>query len=225
MAVIRMSDNLDLMRLQAWFSPAFPIGAFAYSQGLEAAVVSEVVSNQDELRDWITDQMNYGAGWNDAVLLAEAWRLTSQCEPLENVLALARSINYSGQRLRETIDQGTAFLNAATCWGDWQQMSKSEKCPLPIAVGLVGALHNIGLEKILCSYLHAYVSNQIQAALRLMRIGQQSGVTILAELEEEIVAVAGNAAGSNLDDLGNGCLLAEVMSMHHETLQCRIFKS
>lgn len=220
-----MDDLTDLIRLQAWLSPAFPTGAFAYSQGLEAAVDCGVVSGPSELQDWLTAQLTEGTGWNDAVLLAEAWRSASSREKLDDVLALARALNFSMQRLQETIDQGAAFLRAAQCWAELPHGEQLDQCPLPVAVGYVGAVHEVALGKVLAAYLHGYVSNQIQAALRLMKLGQQGGVAILAELETNVISTAKKAGGSTIDDLGNACLLGEVMSMHHETLTSRIFKS
>ena len=74
--VITMTELQSFLRLQAWLSLAFPTGAFAYSSGLEAAAHMGLVSeNQEQLTDWLIDVTTSGQGWNDAVLLAESWRL------------------------------------------------------------------------------------------------------------------------------------------------------
>ncbi len=62
------------MRLAAWLSPAFPVGAFAYSGGLEQAIRSGAIRNTEGLQDWLSAMIGHGQSWNDAVLLAEAYR-------------------------------------------------------------------------------------------------------------------------------------------------------
>ena len=64
------TPDLDLLALVQWLSPAFPTGAYAYSHGLEQAVVAGEVRTEAELGDWLSDILEHGAGWNDAVLLA-----------------------------------------------------------------------------------------------------------------------------------------------------------
>ncbi|MCJ9752928.1 urease accessory protein UreF, partial [Neorhizobium sp. BETTINA12A] len=58
----------------AWLSPAFPIGGFAYSGGLERAVHDGLVKDAASLTAWLTSLLGHGALWNDAVLFGEAWR-------------------------------------------------------------------------------------------------------------------------------------------------------
>ena len=80
-------------------------------------------------------------------------------------------------------------------------------------------------ETALAAYLHAWVSNQLQAAIRLSVTGQQGAARILAALEAEIAGAARRAATSTLDDLGTIAFAAEIASLNHETLQPRLFLS
>jgi urease accessory protein len=66
--------NQSLIRLMTWLSPAFPVGGFAYSGGLERAVHDGLVADADWLEGLAANADTSGAWWNDAVLLAEAWR-------------------------------------------------------------------------------------------------------------------------------------------------------
>ena len=63
-----------LVRLMSWLSPAFPVGAFAYSHGIERAIHDGLVRDRATLVEWLADLLTLGSGWNDAVLLAAAWR-------------------------------------------------------------------------------------------------------------------------------------------------------
>lgn len=220
---ITMTDAKSLIRLQAMLSPAFPTGAFSYSSGVEAAVDAGLLIGGDDLCEWILDQLADGPLWNDAVLLAESWRLSGEGQALDAVADLARALSFSATRHLETTAQGAAFLKAAIAW---QKLRiANEACPLPVAVGGVCGKLDIGLVDSLAAFLHASVSSQIQAALRLMKLGQQAGVVMLARFEAEILDAAERASHSTLDDLGSAAIMLDIMSMQHETLESRIFRS
>jgi len=220
---IIMTDLKSMIRLQTWLSPAFPIGAFSYSNGLEAAIDEGYVSDADSLTTWLTDILENGTGWNDAVLLAEAWRCAADKEALDELVSLAQALSFSSERYLETMDQGSAFLLASKAWHGNDLLPA--KCPLPIAIGVLAVRMDVALEDTLAAFLHAVLSNQIQAALRLMKLGQQGGLDVLASLEERILQTASRSVSSSLDDLGGCAIIADIVSMKHETMQSRIFRS
>jgi urease accessory protein len=74
MATTMPDDRAAQLRLLAFLSPAFPVGGFAYSHGLERAVHDGLLPDADALREWLSDLIAHGSGWNDAVLFAEAHR-------------------------------------------------------------------------------------------------------------------------------------------------------
>lgn len=220
-----MTDLRAQLHLMAWLSPAFPTGAFAYSHGLEAAVADNVVHDADSLTGWLANLLRHGPGWNDAVLLTEAWRSKAGSKRLAQVEQLAEAMSASAGRHLETMAQGQAFMRAALAWEREGDAAKPARIALPVAVGCTAARHELDLRATLAAYLHAYVSNQIQAALRLMKLGQQTGVGILADLEPVVIDTADAASASTLDDLGGVAFAADIASMRHETLQPRIFRS
>lgn len=217
-----MTKLRSLIRLQTWLSPAFPTGSFSYSHGLEAAISNHVISNKEDLSEWLRNLLSNGPGWNDAVLLAEAWRRATSGEKLEDIVELGCATSLSRSRFLETTAQGDAFLAAAKAWC---KIDLPEECPLPVAVGAVAGALDIELEETLTAYLHAYVSNQIQAALRLMKLGQQGGVELLHSLETNIIEMAHVAMSSTLDDLGTSSFMADVAALQHDALESRIFRS
>lgn len=219
-----MTDLKSLIRLQAWLSPAFPTGAFSYSSGLEQAVDTGLVTTKQSLHVWLLDVLQSGAGWNDAVLLAHAWRTKTLNQDFDELITLARALYVSNERLLETTQQGNAMLAASKAWTDTSG-DLPDQCPLPVAVGYVAATMDVGIEETCAAYLHAYLSNQIQAALRLMKLGQQGGVELLSHLEDPVLDIASRASKSTLDDLGGCAILADIMSMQHETMPSRIFRS
>lgn len=221
-----VSRNVDaLLKLLAWMSPAFPVGAFSYSGGLESAVNDRRISRTSDLHGWISLLLRRGPLWNDAVLLAQAWRCRADVEELAEVCELGRALAGSAERYRETVLLGDAFLAAATAWPHEVLNRLSKETPYPVAVGAVAAAHGIGLEDTLAAYLHSGVSQYVSAGIRLGVSGQKDGVTILAQLETEIADVAERAAASTLDDLGSATILADTASMRHEIQETRLFRS
>ncbi len=97
--------------------------------------------------------------------------------------------------------------------------------PLCVAVGTACGLQAIALEDGLAAFLHAFVANQLQAAIRLSVTGQRGAAKLLAELEPAIEQTAARAASSTLDDLGSATILADIAAMNHETLEPRLFLS
>lgn len=225
---ITMADTVSpeaLVRLMTWLSPAFPVGAFAYSGGVEQAVNDGDIRDAGTLRGWLTSLLAHGTLWNDAVLFAEAHRSVEDAARLTDAAALAEALSGSAERHRETMLQGEAFLAAAASWPHPVLDNIGEAAAYPIAVGAVAGGHGIAIETALAAYLHAVVSNLVSVAIRCGVIGQRDGVATLAGLEVQVLALAAAASRSTLGDLGSATIRADVASLKHETLVTRLFRS
>lgn len=220
-AIITMTDT-SLIRLMTWLSPSFPVGGFAWSGGLEAACLNEAVATREDLREWISAGLNHGPLRNDAILLAATHRGDDELVAI-NDLALA--LAGSRERYAETTGLGDAFTAAAGPWRGNAALQLPKPVAYPVAVGQVAAENTIPLSDTLAAFLNAVVTAQIQAALRLMALGQQAGVELLAELETMVKQQSGLVADSSLDDLGFAAVNMDIASMKHETLASRIFRS
>ena len=214
-----------LLRLLTWLSPAFPVGAFVWSGGLERAAHDRFVRDAEGLKGWIETVLSHGAGWNDAVLLAEAWRERESQAGLAAVAELAAALAGSRERYQETLALGEAFLAAAVHWAEPFSGEEPRKVAYPVAVGAVAGQTGVPLEDALAGYLHAAASQLVSSGLRLGVCGQRQGVAILAALEAPILVLADKAAGSTLDDLGSAAIRAEIEVMRHETQYSRLFRS
>lgn len=217
-------SSLALLRLLTWLSPAFPVGAFAYSHGLERAIHEGLVSDRATLTAWLRDLLVHGSAWNDAVLLAETWREAASGN-VRSVGELAEAMAGSLERHMETTLQGEAFLEALSPWSGDRLEVPGSRTPYPTAAGAAAALHGIALEPVLVAHLHAFASNLVQAAVRLVPLGQRDGVATMAALEPLLLKTASRAAISTLDDLGSATFMSEIMSMKHETQYSRVFRS
>lgn len=220
-----------LIKLATWLSPAFPIGAFSYSHGLECAMEDGSVRTQDDLRAWLLDVLQVGGGWTDAVLFAEAWRAAHAADwvCLAAACELAEALAPSRERHLETMQQGSAFLAAVSAWPcgatEWLRAMTGGRAALPIAAAVAAAGHGISAAEALPLYLNAFAANLVSVAVRLMPLGQSAGLTTLAALQPVILALAGRALASKLDDLGSCAILSDVASMRHETQYSRLFRS
>ncbi|WP_246674909.1 urease accessory protein UreF [Mesorhizobium sp. B4-1-3] len=220
----RLSD-VALLRLMAWLSPAFPVGGFSYSHGLERAVQDGLIADREDLAGWLETLVELGSGWNDAVLFAESWRRARDGGDLAEVAALAEALAGSRERHLETMLQGTAFLQAATAWSSLALQRLPADCPYCVAVGAVAGSGGVELSQALSAFLQAFFSNLVQAAIRLGIIGQSDAVVLLAGFESLALATASRAAASSLDDLGGATFVSDIMAMNHETQYSRLFRS
>ena len=214
---MHMHTDLKFMTVMQWMSPAFPIGAFAYSHGLEWAIDKDHVSNGEKLQKWITDLLEYGSLRTDAIFIS----LILRGHDIRKMNELSMALCPAGERLLETKLQGSAF--AKVIEDVWQQ--DIGELSLPIAVALAAKNQSIEQDLILPAYLHAFCSNLISAAVRLIPIGQTEGQRIMLELYTTISDLVQTASESEIDDLNSACFFSDVSAMEHEYLQPRIFKT
>jgi urease accessory protein len=215
-----MTTEAHLLRLMTWLSPAFPVGAFSYSHGLETVIRDGTIADADTLTAWISGLIEHGSGWTDAVLFKAAWE--ADAATLVEIAELAAAMAPSLERRRETLGQGEAFLIAARAWGP---PPLSGPVAYPVAVACVAAAARAPLETALAAWLHAFAANLVSVAVRAVPLGQTDGVAVIAGLEPVILAAAARAAASTLDDLGSSALSSDIAAMRHETLGVRLFIS
>jgi urease accessory protein len=222
--------------LMVWLSPAFPVGAFAYSHGLEWAAQAGRVPNAAALEAWLGDLLAHGAPRNDAILLTASWRAMRGGDhaALAACNDLALALAGSKERHLETSAQGTAFLIAiATSWPhpgitaltqalDWPH---DQTIAYPVAVGLVAAAHDQDLGATLDAYLMALVGNLVSASIRLSVLGQTDGQRIIAGLLPRIRQLGADTADSTLDDVGGCAFMSDIAAMRHETQTTRLFRT
>jgi urease accessory protein len=220
-----------LARLMIWLSPAYPVGAYSYSHGLEWVVEAGQVKNVETLVGWIEDLLAHGAGRSDVIFLAETWRALSAGDAglLEEVAELAAAFAPSAERRLETLAQGTAFLTATlAAWHkpELEALAANERqVAYPVAVGASAAVHGLPLVETAQAYLQAYVANLVSAAVRLVPLGQSDGLRVLARLEPLIPRVVAAALACSLDDVGGAAVASDIASMRHETQYTRLFRS
>lgn len=205
------------LTLAQYLSPAFPVGSFAWSQGLEWAMDRGTVTKKT-LPDWLADWLGCGAGWMDAVLVALALREGADHVALDD---LARAACLSAERLTETVEQGAAFAaNLAALTGAAQPAAA-----LPVAFGRACAPLPLPHPEIIAAFLQAQAMALISAAIRFMPLGAVQGQQILAALQPSLLSVARDAATATEAQLASSTWGAEIAVMRHETMEVRMFRS
>lgn len=213
---IPMRDDA-LLTLTQWLSPAYPVGAFAWSHGLERAVGRGDVASAADLRDWLTNVLENGAGRSDAILLCAA----HGADDVAAIAELAAALAPSQERRMETLQQGAAF--AATTRAVWH--IDLPDMAYPVAVGRAAGLVGLPVLPTVQLWLQAFASNLVQAAQRLMPLGQTEGQRILAALAPVCIQIGTEASTASLDDIGSATFAVDTASMQHAAQYSRIFRS
>jgi urease accessory protein len=236
--IIRMKTIMDdngLYRLMAWLSPAFPVGGFSYSHGVEAAVAAGIVFDRESLGAYVVGAVADGAGRSDATLFAAIWRAVAAGDEQGFLWAAERAAAMRGtaELALECLSQGAAFLvTVRASWPDldldrWVRALRERDCKAayPVAVALCAAASGVPLRQALAAYLQAFSAGLVAAGVKLIPLGQTDGQRIVASLEETIDAAAVRAMERPLDDLGSAAPMIDLLSMRHETQYTRLFRS
>jgi len=232
-----------LFDLLSWMSPAWPIGAFAHSSGLEWAVEAGLSTDRASTEAWLRDLVEHGALWNDAVAFVHAHRaaLAGDGERLLEIAELSVAMLTSHERRVESTAQGAAFRRIACATADPPRHGEDpgyafllapiadEDLAYPIAAATLFATHEIALAPALTAFLHGAVANLVSAAQRLIPLGQTDGQRVLRGLRPDILAAVDRAAaasdGDPFDAMGSACLMADIACIAHETQYTRLFRT
>ncbi len=202
-----------MLTLSQWLSPAYPVGAFAYSHGLERLVEGGL----KDLRPWLEDVLAHGSGTSDALFLAAAYHAETPAQ----TDSMCRAFAPSKERLMELELQGAAFCEVT---------ASAFNLPLknltyPVAIGRAAALQGLPLPLTLQLYLQAFASNLVAAGQRLLPLGQREAQGIIAALAPLISRIARAAESGDLTTLSGTAFMADIAAMQHEVQPSRIFRT
>ena len=212
-----MSDA-GLLALLQWLSPTFPVGSYAYSQGLEWEISAGRITDGPLLYAWLSDSLQQGAARMDATLLAIALQLDSD---LSRLAEYGEALASSRERHAETMEQGRAFgATVAALTGQ-----AIAPMPYPVAVGAAARQLGLARRQVVALYLQTTVSSLIQVAVRFVPLGQTDGQRVLAALLPQIEATALAVEHARIEALGSAGLRADLASLRHETMEVRRFRT
>lgn len=201
--------------LMSWFSPNFPIGSYNFSHGLESAIEMNFVHSEKSLESWISYLITCGSGKTDSILLSNSYHG-------KNINELAFALCPSKERWIETKQLGKAFCkNISENWS----YNIDNNLAYPIAVGKAGAFFKIPLEQLLIIFIQSFVSNLVNVGIKHIPLGQSNGQKILIRLIPSIKELASIHKDYGLEDIGSSAFISDITSMHHETLNSRIYQT
>lgn len=231
-----MSSSLQLARLLQLASPALPVGAYTYSQGLEWAVESGVITNETTAGRWIADLLRHAIGCYEAPLvcaLMAAWKASDSGEigrlnddflasrEAAELRAETAQMGFSMHRLvRDLRDPALADIERTL-----DGLNTSGEIAFPTAWAGLAAHWHIEVPDALTAYLWSWAENQVMAALKAVPLGQAAGQRLLAELGQDIPEIAAAAQLLPENAWSNFTPAFAIASARHETQYSRLFRS
>jgi urease accessory protein len=233
MAATTIMDDAVQARLLAWLSPAYPIGAFSYSHGLEMAVEEGAVTNRENLVAYAEAALLHGAGGVDAGLLALAWRAAANSDDaaLDEITELAAAWRGTAELALEATQPGAAFAQVTSAaWPEPRFAAfaarHAGRLTHAVAFGAAAACHAIPLRAACHGWLAAFAANIVSAGVRLVPLGQTDGQVATAALLPSIARATDAAVAVHAtDELGSAAVLLDLFSLRHETQYTRLFRS
>ncbi|WP_421992114.1 urease accessory protein UreF [Roseococcus sp.] len=227
--ITAMVTDADLFRLMAWTSPAYPVGGFSYSHGIEMAVEEGRIPDRHALLRYVEAVLRAGAGHVDSVLFAHAHRAPDDAA-LDDIAELAAAWRGTAETALESTQQGGSFASVtAATWPDtrFAAFAKRHRGRLAhaVAFGAAAGMAGMPLRVSLLAYLQGFCANLVSAGVRLVPLGQTDGQHVTAALLPIVAECATLAEHASLDDLGTSVPLLDMLSMRHETQYTRLFRS
>ncbi|KPK07621.1 MAG: urease accessory protein UreF [Betaproteobacteria bacterium SG8_39] len=222
-----MSTNTELARLLQLASPTLPVGAFSYSQGLEAAVEAGIVHHRESAQQWIEDVLALSVARMEAPILV---RLIAAWQAGDHAAAGRWNDDFLASRetheLRaETVQMGYSLRVLLAQLEDATPLEAIDEASFPVAFAYAVARWQIDAHAALVAYLWAWLENQVMAAVKAVPLGQTDGQRILLALGARLDAIAGEAESLEDEALGAYAPGLALFSSRHETQYSRLFRS
>ena len=229
---MRAATDLRLARLLQLASPALPVGAYSYSQGLEAAVEKKIVGDASTALQWIGAMLEYSVAPMEAPVLLRslaAWS-TRDFAAIDSWNALFLASRETSELRAETVQMGYSLKKLLTELEGTNEearahLARMEEIAFPTSFACAVVHWQISAQPALVAYLWAWLENQVMAALKAVPLGQTDGQRMLLALGDRLGAIADRAAMLADDDLGSFAPGLALLSSQHETQYSRLFRS
>ena len=222
-----MTSKPALVRLLQLASPVLPVGAYSYSQGLEAAIEHGFVKDEASVRDWIGDVLTLCVAPMEAPLflrMYDSW-VRDNAEDAQHWNTLFLATRESAELRAETVQMGYSLAQLLPELIEAHPFERWDETSFPAAFSFVAVRWKLERDDALVAYIWSWLENQVLAAVKAVPLGQAAGQRLLAALGariSECVAQAREAADGELSNMAPGFAL---LSAQHETQYSRLFRS
>jgi urease accessory protein len=227
-----IDGNLALTRLLRLASPALPVGAYSYSQGLETAVAHGWIGDEASIGEWIADTLAFNLAAFEAPLLLrlhQAWRrddVDAARRWNARFLAGRETAEFRAESCQMGYSLRALFESTGEFPADRRWRLETMDAPaFPTVFAFASAEWDIAPEPMVCGYLFAWAENQVNAAMKTMRIGHVGAQRILARLASMLPQLAQHAASLDDGELSNFTPALAIASCLHEVQDSRMFRS
>ena len=227
------ASPLALVRLLQLTSPALPVGAYTYSQGLEWAVESGRIRNEEDAGNWVADLLTHSIGRYEAPMLVHLMHYWSRSEivPVQRLNADFLASRESAELRAETLQMGFSLNRLLADLRDpaldpmRERIQDWPEIAFPTVWSGLAATWRVEPLAAVSGYLWSWAENQVMAALKAVPLGQAAGQRVLAEIGLRIPAVAQTALNRPETDWSNFAPAFALCSVQHETPYSRLFRS
>ncbi|MBK8956928.1 MAG: urease accessory protein UreF [Proteobacteria bacterium] len=216
------------MRCMQLASPSLPIGAYAYSQGLEMAVELGWVKDAASLAAWLRDQLEQGLGAVDIPLYARLHEAAAHGDVETMTMRSAELIAQRETReLRaDDCDRGLALARLLRDLGvEHLPLPAGRKVPLAASFACAAVHWLVPRDSAAEAYAWAWLEGQVLAGVKLIPLGQVAGQRLLCELLEPLSRAVAIGLTLDDDDIGGSLPALAMASALHETQYTRLFRS
>jgi len=224
-----MAESMAYMRLMQLTSPSLPVGAFAYSQGLESAVEMGLLKDYQSAVQWIRSIMHSGLSRLEVPMffrLYQAWQQDDkeQLRLLNEQLFAQRE---AAELFAEDSHMGVALSRLLRDLGmvGTEYWERGEAVSFTTMFALASVRWDIQATQAATGLVWSWMENQVAAAIKLVPLGQTDGQRLMGELLQEIPALVEHSANITDEAIGSGLLMLAILSAQHETQYSRLFRS
>lgn len=223
--MLNLSALLPLLQLA---SPSLPVGAYSYSEGLEALVEQKVIDNKDNLCNWLERELRDGTIRVEAAVMLRAYNTLERQDraQLEYWNAWLSASRETAELRQQSWQMGQSLLKLlGNLQPELREFTVISPCNYAIAFGITAASWQIELEAAIAAYLQSWAANFVSAGVKLIPLGQTEGQQILFELRDRLLQTAQEILVLEDDELYSCTWGLSLASMTHETQYTRLFRS
>ena len=223
-----------LLHMMWLASPALPVGGFSYSEGLEAAVDAGLVADEAQALTWLRGQLQLAMARSElpAACAAHAAWQGGDAAALQTIQTWVLSTRETAELRQQTLQMGRSMLewlrNLQPTHPGLTLAAQLPPAPAwPLAFALGGQALGLDAEHTAHALAFSWLENQVQAAMRVVPLGQSSGQRLLAALTPGIPAAVAQARNlqNHMDDWQSFAPMLAILSARHETQYSRLFRS